>query len=458
MRHRSIGDSHSIYQNVYKLQPGCILTLSAKCNEPTIKAYWSLPYIAEQGVLFPFIGSEIEAVDALEALLRDAVKKQMLSDVPLGAFLSGGIDSSTIVALMQSQSNQPVKTFTIGFDEEGYNEAVHAKAVAKHLGTEHTELYISAQQALDVIPKLPTFYSEPLADPSQIPTFLVSQLARQQVAVSLSGDAGDELFGGYTRYFAAQNYWNKRDKIPSPLRKIIASLIRAVPEHSWNSLISPFQSLSRGQFRYADIGNKLYKGVDLLAAKQIEELYLSMISVWRPDQLVLNAQEPTTYLRENTLPLIGLSNAQRLMALDAIGYLPNEVLVKVDRAAMGVSLETRAPMLDHRVVEFAWQLPQQMKMRGNIGKWALREVLYRHVPKELVERPKMGFGVPVGSWIRGPLRDWAEHLLDESKLRQQGFLNHVPIRKKWAEHLSGSRDWSSHIWTVLMFQAWLDEQ
>lgn len=458
MRHKAIGDSHSIYQNVYKLQPGCILTLPAKCYEPTIKAYWSLPYIAEQGVLLPFMGSDNDAVDALEALLKDAVKKQMLSDVPLGAFLSGGIDSSTIVALMQSQSNQPVKTFTIGFDEEGYNEAVHAKAVAKHLGTEHTELYISAQQALDVIPKLPTLYSEPLADPSQIPTFLVSQLARQQVAVSLSGDAGDELFGGYTRYFTAQNYWNKRDKIPSPLRKIIASLIRTVPEHGWNSLISPIQSLSRGQFRYADIGNKLYKGADLLAAKQIEDLYLSMLSVWQPDQVVLGAHEPETYLRGNTLPLTGLNNTQRLMVLDAIGYLPNEVLVKVDRAAMGVSLETRAPMLDHRVVEFAWQLPQQMKMRGNIGKWALREVLYRHVPKELVERPKMGFGVPVGSWIRGPLRDWAEHLLDESKLRQQGFLNYVPIRKKWAEHLSCSRDWSSHIWTVLMFQAWLDEQ
>ena len=457
MRHNAIAAPHSIYQGISKLPPGCVLTVSLAQREPKIEPYWSLPQVAENGVAQPFAGSDAQAVDALEALLKDAVRQQMVADVPLGAFLSGGIDSSTVVALMQAQSQRPVKTFTIGFNEESYNEAVHAKAVARHLGTDHTELYVTPQQALDVIPKLPTLYSEPFADSSQIPTFLVSQLARQQVTVSLSGDAGDELFGGYTRYTQARDLWNKVGRLPRSLRTLGAAGIRALPVGAWNALAAPVRPALPHKLRQANIGDKLHKGAVLLGARQIDELYAKLVTHWEPDALVLGAHEPLTHLRGKPLALAGLDEVQRMMALDAITYLPDDILVKVDRAAMGVSLETRVPMLDHRVVEFAWQLPQHMKLRGNVGKWALRQVLYRHVPQALIERPKMGFGVPIDSWLRGPLRDWAEDFLDESRLRQEGFFNPAPIRQKWSEHLSGQRNWQYHLWDVLMFQAWLQK-
>ena len=458
MRHNYINAPHSIYQDIYKLPPGHLLRVSLRQREPKLEQFWSLPSVAEAGVAKPFTGTAEQATDALEALLKSAVQQQMLADVPLGAFLSGGIDSSTVVALMQAQSNRPVKTFSIGFNEEGYNEAVHAKAVAKHLGTDHTELYVTPQQALDVIPKLPGLYCEPFSDSSQIPTFLVSQLARQKVTVALSGDAGDELFGGYGRYVLANNLWGKLSRAPVGLRQLAASGIGALSPAAWNRLAEPMQSLLPHSLRQANLGDKLHKGAAVMAARSIDDLYLGLVTHWEPNGLVIGAQEPLTALRGTPLPLTGLDDVQRMMALDAITYLPGDILTKVDRAAMGVSLETRVPFLDHRVVEFAWALPQTMKLRGGVGKWILREVLYRHVPREMFERPMMGFGVPIVSWLRGPLREWAEDLLSESRLRQEGFFNPVPIRQKWAEHLSGKRNWQHHLWDVLMFQAWLREQ
>jgi len=382
-----------------------------------------------------------------------------MADVPLGAFLSGGIDSSTIVALMQAQSGRPVKTFTIGFNEEGYNEAVHAKAVAKHLGTEHTELYVSPQQALDVIPRLPTLYCEPFSDSSQIPTFLVSQLARQHVTVSLSGDAGDELFCGYNRYLMANKLWQKLAVLPAGSRRLAARGLTALSPSRWNALLGPVQGLLPSGLRQANLGDKLHKAAGVLASSSVDALYLGLVSHWDdPASVVIGGQEPPTLLTGNAPQLTGLDDIQRMMALDTLTYLPDDILVKVDRAGMGVSLEGRVPFLDHRVVEFAWSLPQSMKLRDGVGKWALRQVLYRHVPKELIERPKMGFGVPIGEWLRGPLRAWAEELLDEVRLRREGYFHPAPIRLKWAEHLSGARNWQYHLWDVLMFQAWLAEQ
>lgn len=458
MRHNAIAAPHSIYEGIQKLPPGCLLTVSLAARAPKVERYWSLPRVAEQGVATPFLGTDTEAVDALETLLVDAVGRQMMADVPLGAFLSGGIDSSTVVALMQSQSARPVKTFTIGFEENGYDEAVHAEAVARHLGTDHTEMYLTAREAMNVIPMLPSLYSEPFSDSSQIPTFLVSQLARQHVKVSLSGDAGDELFAGYSRYTLARKLWARVDRMPPTLRGLGAGCIKALSPAAWNALATPFRPLLPGKWREANLGDKMHKGAGLLAADNLDALYLKMVTHWEPAEIVIGAKEPPTHLNSKALPLVGLDAIQRMMALDTITYLPDDILVKVDRAAMGVSLETRIPFLDHRVVEFAWRLPQHMKLRDGTGKWVLRQVLHRHIPAALAERPKMGFGVPIGAWLRGPLREWAESLLDETRLRQDGYLNPLPIRKKWLEHLSGQRNWQHQLWDVLMFQAWLTEQ
>jgi asparagine synthase (glutamine-hydrolysing) len=463
MRHGYIPAPHSIFQGIAKLQPGCLLTLSLVERTPKLTTYWSGRSAVEQALARPFTGTPLQAVDTLESLLKDSVRKQMMADVPLGAFLSGGVDSSAIVALMQGvakeQGSLPVKTFTIGFNEAGYNEAEHAKAVARHLGTDHTELYVSPQQALDVIPKLPALYCEPFADSSQIPTFLVSQMARKHVTVSLSGDGGDELFGGYSRYVTGHQVWGQMRRVPVVARRAMAGAFAGLSPATWNRLLSPVQRLMPKSLAQANIGDKLHRGAGVVAASSPADLYRLLVSQWKdPAVLVIGGAEPPTVLTEISQQPVTDHFVHQMMAMDMLSYLPDDILCKVDRAAMGVSLETRVPMLDHRVVEFAWSLPLAHKVRGGVGKWPLREVLYRHVPRDLIERPKMGFGIPLHDWLRGPLRPWAEELLEEKRLRQEGYFHPEPIREKWAEHLSGQRNWAPHLWSVLMFQAWLDDQ
>jgi asparagine synthase (glutamine-hydrolysing) len=455
LRHNCIPSPYSIYKGISKLQAGSLLTVSSAKSEPIISPYWSSVDVAMAGVQNPFSGRPDEAINQLERLAMDAISQQMMADVPLGAFLSGGIDSSTVVALMQAQSSRPVKTFTIGFYEEDYNEAQHAKAIARHLGTDHNELYVTPKEAMAVIPRLPALYSEPFADSSQIPTFLVSQLAKQHVTVSLSGDAGDELFCGYNRYQFTSNLWHKLSILPAPLRELAAKGITSLSPQGWNNLTRYLP----GAQRFNNIGDKLHKGAGVLASRSVDELYLGLVSHHRnPAALVIGGTEPSTLLTNNAPDLVGLSDVERMMALDQMTYLPDDVLVKVDRAAMGISLETRVPFLDHRIVEFAWTLPQSIKLKDGQSKWPLRQVLYRHVPRELIDRPKMGFGVPLHDWLRGPLRDWVEALLDENRLCQEGFFEPKSIRKLWSEHLSGKRNWTYLLWNILMFQAWLEAQ
>lgn len=455
-RHNYIPAPHSIYESVSKLEPGSILTISSTIQNPKPSYYWSALKVATDAQQSrQLVWLPDEAVNGLENILSQAVGQQMVADVPLGAFLSGGIDSSIIVALMQKQSSKPVKTFTIGFNEKEYDEAKHAHAVAQHLGTDHTELYITPKQAMTLIPSLPTIYDEPFSDSSQIPTYLVSQLARGKVTVSLSGDGGDELFSGYTRYKFASYLWKKISRIPRPARRLIAQAITSFSPEAWTRL---------GRYLPVDrlgdrLGDQMHKGANVLASASVEELYRGLVSHWMdPSQLVIGSREPETKLTEATHDLDKLSDVERMMLLDLITYLPGDILTKVDRAAMAVTLETRVPMLDHRVVEFAWGLPQGLKQRDGIGKWVLRQLLHRYVPESMIDRPKMGFGVPIDQWLRGPLRDWAESLLDEKLLRQQGYLEAGLIRSRWHEHLNGSRNWAYLLWDVLMFQAWLEHQ
>lgn len=455
MRHSAIPAPYSIWQGIRKLLPGSLVGITRrKCGEAPVR-YWDARKIVATGLTQPFEGTPIEAVGMLEALLSASVRRQMVADVPLGAFLSGGIDSSTVVALMQSQSSRPVRTFSIGFHEADYDEAKHAAAVAKHLGTEHTELCVTPRQAMDVIRRLPELYCEPFADPSQIPTFLVSQLARQHVTVSLSGDGGDELFGGYDHYVLGPRLWGGLSRIPAGLRAWSSRGITALSPATWNRLLKPIGLLRRR--RAWNPGDRLHKGAAVMAARSSAELYRLMGSHWdTPASPVLNADVPPTALTSPELQPDMDHFVHRMMALDLVTYLPDDILVKVDRAAMGVSLETRVPFLDHQVVEFAWRLPLEYKLREGVGKWPLRQILYKHVPRELIERPKMGFSVPIDSWLRGPLRDWAENLLSKERIQREGFFDRTLIRKKWNEHLSGQRQWQYPLWNVLMFQAWLE--
>jgi asparagine synthase (glutamine-hydrolysing) len=463
LRHNYIPAPYSIYQGVHKLQAGHLLQMSwgggAMPQDllPTPVPYWSLAEVAAAGGASSFQGSEHEAVTALDELLRDAIGHQMAADVPLGAFLSGGIDSSTVVALMQAQSSRPVKTFTIGFNEATYNEANYAEIVARHLGTEHTELYVSPRQAMDVIPRLPNLYDEPFSDSSQIPTFLVSQLAKRHVSVSLSGDGGDELFGGYSRYLRAARAWRAIAKLPQCARQGLAGAIESVSVAGWNRLAAPVVSLL--PLRMRNVGDKAHKFASLIDHVDQLSFYRQFLTHWDdPAGIVVGGKEPFTFFSPGAVPVGARSYYETMMEADTLNYLPDDILVKVDRAAMGVSLETRVPLLDHRVVEFAWSLPLTLRIRNGQGKWLLRQVLQKYVPLELTDRPKMGFGVPIDTWLRGPLRDWAETLLDESRLRQDGYFNPKQVRQKWTEHLSGQRNWQYHLWDVLMFQAWLAEQ
>lgn len=449
LRHNYVGTQQSIYEGLFRLAPGHLLRVSASGPAEAPRPWWSPWEAVHRGREQPFRGTPEEAVEALDLLLRDSVGQQMVADVPVGAFLSGGIDSSTIVSLMQQTASTRVRTFTIGFWDARYNEAEYAKAVARHLGTEHIELYVTPEDALAVIPRLPSLFSEPFADASQIPTFLVSALARKSVTVSLSGDGGDELFAGYTRYRVAAHLWGQVSAIPIPLRRLGSRLLGALP-------LSLFDHLE-GHLPYAQLRDKVPKAMRLLQSKNLSQLHRFLTSQWEdPARVVLGGHEGG--LMNVDLQGFGqLEDVERMMAHDLTSYLPDDILVKVDRAAMGVSLETRVPFLDHRVVEFAWSLPLAYKLRAGVTKWPLRRLLNRYVPTPLMERPKMGFAVPIDAWLRGPLRDWAETLLSESRLRADGFFDPRPIRTHWAEHLSGRRNWQSQLWGILMFQAWHEQ-
>ena len=419
-------------------------------SEP--QCYWNLGQIAESSLADSELEPE-EAIDELDRLLRNAVVRRMVADVPLGAFLSGGIDSSTVVALMQAQSSRPVKTFTIGFDDKGYNEAVHAKAVAKHLGTDHTELYVSEEDAMAVIPRLPTIWDEPFSDSSQIPTLLVSELARDHVTVTLSGDGGDELFCGYNRYTKGYQMWQRLHSLPTPVRQVLGRMMQATPVAQLERLVR----LLPKRFQIPHLADQLTKLADVVKESSGESYYHRLVSHWTdPAAVVRGAVEPNTLFDtpERLPKLPGLR--ERMMYLDSLTYLPDDILTKVDRASMAVSLEARVPLLDHRVVEFAWKVPTSLKYRDGKGKWLLREVLYRYVPRELMERPKTGFAVPIAQWLCGSLREWGEELLGQKRLHEEGFFDPVPIRKMWHEHVTGKRRWHHHLWDVLMFQAWLE--
>jgi asparagine synthase (glutamine-hydrolysing) len=456
--HNYIPAPYSIYRDIRKLLPGTFLQIDGEAiarNDlelPAPTSYWRWPE-PSSSVVSSSSEDDAAAVARLDETLRRAVRRQMMADVPLGAFLSGGIDSSTIVAMMQAQSTRPVQTFSIGFHEAGYDEAKHAKVVARHLGTDHTELYVTPEDALSVIPALPQFYDEPFSDSSQIPTLLLARLARKRVTVSLSGDAADELFGGYSRYQRIARAWSMISRLPAPARRFSAAMIRTLPVPLWNSLALPARAFL--PVRGRNIGHKAHKFAGLIDQDDRMRFYRRFDCHWPfPEQVVVGADK----LQPHAPAGDRLDYREDMMLADALAYLPDDILVKVDRAAMATSLETRVPFLDPDVIELAASLPLGMKIRGGQGQWVLRQVLHKYVPRELVDRPKMGFGVPIDSWLRGPLRDWGEALLDESRLRREGYFHSAPIRQAWREHLSGQRNWQHQLWDVLMFQLWLEHQ
>ena len=434
-----------IYRGLAKLQPGCLLEIGPDGAE-RLRRYWDLRQLAAAACRTPI--DDDSAVEQFDALLRDAVSRRMIADVPLGAFLSGGIDSSAVVALMQACSQRPVKTYSIGFAAAGYDEAPHARRIAAHLGTDHHEIYVSPEDALACIPGLATIYDEPFADSSQIPTYLICRAARRDVTVALSGDGGDEVFAGYNRYRLTSGAWGRLARLPAPLRRAGAALLTAMPPPSWDRLLGPLMRRGLNQ-----PGDKLHKLAQVLAAEDADSLYRRLISHWPdPARLVTGAGGEPPFGFED-LP-DGLSALERMQLSDQLTYLPDDILAKVDRASMAVALEVRVPLLDHRVVEAAWTLPESLRIRNSSGKWLLRRVLDRYVPPALLARPKMGFGVPLEAWLRGPLRDWAEDLLNPAAMRQAGFLDADRVQEKWRQHLAGTHNWQYLLWDVLMFEAW----
>lgn len=449
LRHNYVPAPATIYEGVHKLEPGTILTLPWR-GEPRVSRYWDARAIARSGRRNQLQVSDAELVDQLEALLQDAVACRMIADVPLGAFLSGGIDSSAVVALMQRAGMGRARTFSIGFDIPGYNEAPYAAAVARHLGSDHTELTVTSGLALEVIPKLVEWYHEPFADSSQIPTYLLSRLTRRHVTVALSGDGGDELFAGYNRYSLARNTWGKLSLLPIALRRGIASAVVSVAPDRWNRMLGWLPE----KIRPPQIGDKLHKAADVLRLSSADAVYHRLVSHWEPMQLMPAIQEHRGILFDRSVIDDFPDLLDRMQFLDLVTYLPDDILTKLDRASMAVSLEARVPLIDHRVVEFAWRLPDSAKVRNGTSKWALRQMLYRYVPPRLLERPKMGFGIPLGEWLRGPLREWAEGLLAEQRLKQGALLDAATVRHHWHEHVTGKRNWQYLLWDVLMLEAW----
>ncbi len=449
MQHRYIPAPSSIYEDVHKLEPGHFLTLKPDQTVEN-KVYWDVANAVMQGQESPLQLNDAEAVDMLDSLLGDAVQRRMIADVPLGAFLSGGIDSASVVAQMQKNGTQTARTFTIGFDDSTYNEAHYAAAIAKHLGTEHTELYVGPDQARDIIPTLPAIYDEPFADSSQIPTYLVSQMTRQHVSVALSGDGGDELFAGYNRYQTAELLRRWTQPIKGPFRTGLQCLLSSLSPATWNNL-----------FRFVSSsypGHKLYDFAAILKTDSAN-IYRELISEWKePAKLVVGVGDKHDLIWSAAKSDLPVNPIELLQYLDTINYLPDDILTKVDRASMAVSLEARTPVLDHRLVEFAWRLPMHFKIRARERKWLLRQVAYKYMPRQLLDRRKTGFKIPVDDWLKGPLLDWAESLLDEKRLKDEGFLDPTLVRRKWKEHLSGDRNWKGSLWNVLMFQSWLEAQ
>ena len=464
LRHNYVPTPYSIYQGINKLSSGCILkvfcTDGADASRPHIpEPYWSMDRVVQTAVRNPFRGSDDDAIQEFEELLRDSIRLRMIADVPLGAFLSGGIDSTSVVAMMQSESTRPIQTFTIGYWEQQYNEARFAKEIAAHLETDHTELYVTPEDALGVISRLPILFDEPFADSSQIPTFLVSQLARGNVTVCLSGDGGDELFGGYDRYFWGANVWKITNRSPRRIKEVLSRYVHRFNFKWLDSIVDNFRSSLKTTSLDSRLSDKIPKFVEMLQADNVSEMYRVLISHWnQPEKVVIGSKEMTDYYMKGTAWEKLESVFHKMMYFDVTNYLPDNNLTKMDRASMGVSLEARVPLLDHRIVSFAWRLPLHMKIRNGKGKWILRKLLNRYVPEQLVERPKMGFGVPIDFWLRGPLREWAEELLNESRIRKENYFNPEPIRTMWEEHLSGERNWQYYLWDILMFQMWLEKQ
>jgi asparagine synthase (glutamine-hydrolysing) len=453
MRYGYVPAPYSIYRRTWKLPPGAFLTYRSG-GEPTIEWYWNPRSIAAIAQADPAPGTDAERVEMLEHLMLRSVKNEMVADVPLGAFLSGGIDSSLVTALMQANSPRPIKTFTIGFHAEGFNEARHAAAVAKHLGTDHTELYLADQDVRDVIPNLPVWYDEPFADSSQIPTHLVSRLAREHVTVALSGDGGDELFGGYPRYRWAKLLNRAISPLPSPVRRGAGALMSATP----NGLASGLMTLLPKSERPRRPAQSLKKLGRLFSGSAAGEFHREIVSIWNdPEAVVIGAREPQLLADPELVHAIP-HIAERMMLNDALMYLPDDILAKVDRASMAVSLEVRVPLLNHHIVEFAWRLPLEMKLRGNVTKWAMREILYRYVPRALIERPKQGFMVPLDDWLRGPLRNWVDDLIAPETLRRDGFFEPEAIGARWRDHRNKEWDWGYALWNVAMFQSWLQHE
>lgn len=459
----------SIYRRIYKLDPGCILSLPADAwkhpmatpllpngsnNGIRLNRYWSYAEVVRHGLAHPVL-SEGEAMERLEATLAEAIRGQAVADVPVGAFLSGGIDSSTVVGLYQKYSPNSVRTFSIGFEEEAFNEADHAKAVARHFGTDHHERYVTVKETQEVIPLLPRMYDEPFADSSQIPTHLVSRFAREQVTVALSGDGGDELFGGYNRHFMAPRLWEGLRKVPRPVRGLVGGPLSRLPATVWNRLARAVPGIERRPH----FGTKVQKGLRLAgSARGLEDIYNSFLDPWSFETSpVLGAEAASVDLKFKLDVSPDAPDAVRIMYCDAVSYLPDDILCKVDRAAMAVSLETRVPFLDHRVAELAARIPASIKIRDGKGKHILRQLLYREAPQRLFERPKAGFGIPVGEWIRGPMRPWAEDLLDSSRLRQEGLFDADVVHRRWKQHLKRESDATPELWAVLMYQAWARE-